>query len=294
MKILTSFILFLVYSSSNAQLTGFEYHKKSFELDSLLTIAKDTSLYMTEFEKINTDFLLESDIFQACKIFSIQKKYERFQFYAKQSMQKGQTAQTFIDLFDKNLPENEINILLDNECGAKKIYFTNVSRELYEQINNMALVDSKLRQLRLHNKLDYSIVRMIDSMNVINVKLLISKYGMITERKHGAIFNKLFYMLIHFSYYHVEDYEYFRIFFYTSVINGDSKPDLYAYYVDRYEISANGGQMYGSFANRYEGIGKVNDIKNLNKRRFAIGACSIKNWLLLREVDLKFLPPGLN
>ena len=52
--------------------------------------------------------------------------------------------------------------------------------------------------------------------------------------------------------------------------------------------------MYGSFANRYEGIGKVNDIKNLNKRRFAIGACSIKNWLLLREVDLKFLPPGLN
>ena len=52
--------------------------------------------------------------------------------------------------------------------------------------------------------------------------------------------------------------------------------------------------MYGSFANPYEGIGKINDIKNIDKRRAAIGACSFKNLLLLRKVDLKYLPQEYN
>lgn len=287
MKIL---LILLIPVLSFGQKNSIAYHKKSFEFDSLITIAKDTANYIKEFEKIRLSSFLESDIFTAIKIFSIKKKYDKVIEYSNKSLTLGQDIETIFDFTDGYLTDKIKLALNKNDCNQKKNYFNIVPKSLYLEISDMALVDSKLRELNMQKKVDNNTIRFNDSLNFNSIKEIIKKYGMLTERKQGALFNKFYYLLIHCSYYHNADYEFIRSHFYETVLDGDNKPDLYAYFVDRKESEINKGQMYGSFANPYEGIGIINDIKNLDLRRLQIGACTFKNWVLLRGMDLSKLP----
>ena len=72
------------------------------------------------------------------------------------------------------------------------------------------------------------------------------------------------------------------------------RPEYFAYFVDRYyyEVAKTGFQIYGSLGYFKEGIPPIKDIQNIDKIRASIGACSLKNWLLIRKLSLKFLPIG--
>ena len=88
------------------QISGLNYHRVSFTLDSLLIIAKDTAKYLHEYEKLPSDSLMESEYFTAAKVYSRQKNYEKFHSTAKKSFEEGQTSEVMID-FNSSLPQKE-------------------------------------------------------------------------------------------------------------------------------------------------------------------------------------------
>jgi len=68
------------------------------------------------------------------------------------------------------------------------------------------------------------------------------------------------------------------------------KPDIYSYYVDRYEEGKTGMQIYGTMFTPDEGFLKFKDIKNVDIYRKEIGLCSLKTWLKILGVDTAILP----
>jgi hypothetical protein len=261
-----------------SQSANFQYQKKSFKLDSLLSIVKDTSSYIKEYESLEVDSLLEKDIFMACRIYAKRRQYEKFQINAKKSMEAGQITEPFLN-FNTHLPEKEKKELFNIEMDMKKLYFSKIPKNLYDEIKELVIVDSKIRNLNIYKKIDYSVVKIIDSVTLLKLHQLIEKYGMITERKHGALFNDFFYLIIHCTLYKFTDYEWMRKMLYKSVMNGDSDTNLYAYFVDRWEVLNKGEQLYGSFTNNTP----IQDLKNVDIRRKAIGACSLWQWKIIRK-----------
>jgi len=261
-----------------AQTSGLHYHKVSFKLDSLLIIAKDTTRYLQEYEKLPLDSLMESEYFTAAKVYSRQRNYRKFQSAAKKSFEAGQTSEVMI-AFNSSLPQKEKSELLDLELEMKKKYFSKISKELYDEINELSILDSRIRDLHIRKMADYSLVKIIDSLNLLQLRKLIQKFGMLTERKHGALFHKFFYLINHCAMYNYKDHEWMRKLFYQAVMDGDARPDLYAYFVDRYEVINKRPQIYGSMTNS----NPVQDWKKVDENRKNIGACNLWDWKLLRR-----------
>jgi len=264
--------------ASFGQISGLHYHKVCFKLDSLLVIAKDTVKYLQEYEKLPLDSLMENEFFIAGKVYSRKGNYEKFRIAAKKSFEAGQTSEVIID-YNSRLPDDEKKGLLDLELEMKKKYFSNVSKELYDELSELNIVDSRIRDLNIRKLADYRLVKTIDSVTLSQLRKLIQKFGMLTERKHGALFNKFFYLIIHCTMYNYKDHEWMRKLFYKAVMDGDVRPDLYAYFVDRFEVINGREQIYGSMTNS----NPVKDWKKVDENRKKIGACNLWNWKLLRK-----------
>jgi hypothetical protein len=264
------------------QFNGLAYHQLKFNLDSLLTIARDTNQYLKKFENLPTDSLLETEIFTAARIYSIKKNYEKFRKYSILSMELGQSAQVIIDItsFDgTSIPAKEKKLLFASELDSWKNYFKIVDKYLFDEIKEMVIVDSKIRELYFLKKMDYAVVKTVDSVNIIAIRRIIDKYGMITERKHGALFHSFFSLINHCMYYNYKDFEWMRKLFYNAVMAGDVDPNEYAYFVDRFEVFNNRPQIYGSFKDNIQFLDK----EKVDIRRRSIGTCNLQNWRLLRK-----------
>ncbi len=276
------YILLLFPVNASAQIHGIAVHRQSFVLDSLILIAKDTTAYINKIKSITDSSLLESDLFFASKIFAAKKMFAEFRQYAVKSMEKGQPAQSFADICGRFLPAEERAVLFAAECAAKQKYFERVPPELFAAIKDMVVVDARIRELNFARKINYSVVRCIDSVNLLTIRKIINTYGMLTEARHGSLFNNFFYLIIHCCYYNNNDYTYMRDLFLKAVMAGEAKPDLYTYYVDRWVNITTNSQLYGAFANQ----GKITDAADVDKRRSAIGACSLQNWFKIRKAQL--------
>lgn len=279
MKILmVVFFVAIIHFRGEGQTAKFKYQEKAFKLDSLLIIEKDTIGYFKYFESLNDSLLLEKDFFEAAKVYAIKKNFSRFELLSEKSFQLGQETTTFLNQIP-SLPTIQTTRLLINELEMKKIYFEKTPYTLLEEIKEMCLIDAHLRDLNFKGIIPYKIVRHNDSINFINLNRIINKYGFINERDHGALFNRFFYLVIHCGYLDINSYEYFRKLFLKAVMEGKCDTHLYAYYVDRWEVLTKGALLYGSFNNKTP----IQDIKNVDKRRASIGACSLANWRLLRK-----------
>lgn len=271
-------LLLIAPFSLKSQPIGFEYHKIDFKLDSLLTIAFDTTEYLNYFESLNDSLLLEKDIFMAARVYANKKNYKKFESQSKRSFQLGQQTSTFFNMIYP-LPDIQIKNLINDELEGKKIYFQHVPYTLHDEIKEMALIDAHLRNLNFSGTIPYKIIRNNDSLNLLRIKFLVNKYGFLNERDFGALFNSFFYLLLHVSYSNLEDYQWVKKLFLKSVMAGSCDANLYAYFVDRWEFLTTKTLYYGSFNNKTP----IQDIKNVDARRKAIGACTLENWRKLRK-----------
>ena len=260
------------------QMSGLDYHKVSFKLDSLLIIAKDTGKYILEYERLPLDSLMETEFFIASKVYSRKRNYKKFQTSVKKSFEAGQTSEVIIN-YNSRIPEKEKIGLLDLELEMKKKYFSKVPKEVYDGIKNLVVVDSRIRDLNMRRQVNDKVVKTVDSLTLLQLHSIIQKHGMITERKHGALFNDFFYLILHCAMYNYKDHEWMRKLFYKAVIDGDARPDLYAYFVDRFEVINKREQIYGSMTNS----NAVKDWKRVDQKRKEIGTCNLWNWKLLRK-----------
>ena len=187
-----------------AQIKGIEYQIKAFRLDSLLSISYDTVRYMKAIDELSLNYLLESDISQAVRVFAVKKKYDKALSYAYVSIRKGQDAAILQYYF----PLEYRHLLLDDQCNLQAEYHNEVPIELIQHIDEIRNLEIYCLALHDNKKLADSVLRFIDSTNKILILAIIDKYGFITERKHGTLFNKFYFIAVHSFLNSKENYEF--------------------------------------------------------------------------------------
>ena len=210
--------------------------------------------------------------------------------YVGLAIQMGQPA----ELFKYSFPAKYQLIILQNECSQKNIYSKNIYRGLINEIDIIQRMRSTLTSPIYYNpKFGDTVYTIINSMYKEKILSLIKDYGMITERKHGALFLKFYNIALPLFVNSDEDFEFLKNLLYPEVMKGNISSDYYAYFVDRYyyQYAKRGYQIYGSLGNLERGIPPIKDVKNIDKLRASIGACKLRSWLLLRKLPLKYLPP---
>lgn len=161
----------------------------------------------------------------------------------------------------------------------KKLYFQKVPYALYKEIKEMSTLDAELRRLNFSSVIPYKVIRYNDSLNLQRLKFLVNKYGFLNEKDYGALFNSFFYLINHCGYFDLDAYQWVKKLFLKTTSEGKCDANLYAYFVDRWEVMSTKMQYYGSFQAKIQ----IYDAPNINKRRTLIGLCSLENWRKLRK-----------
>lgn len=284
--IIVTFFCFPAYSQNSIQ----DNLKNSFSLDSLLNITRDTSAYINKINLINRAELFVSDLSTAVLVFSKKKEDNYALLYAEAALKKGED----IDRIYFYLSPDGKSVLLKMEYELHNKYLTSLPDELFSTIIKIYRIETFTRKLNLENKFPDSTLNIIDTSYKNELISIINKYGFISERKYGALFYQFYFIATPCFVNTKEDYEFFKSYLLKELKAGNIKSEYYTYFVDQYYYYAlkAGYQIYGSLGSPFTGLPLIKDIKNVDRLRREIGACSLKNWLILRKIPLKFLPNG--
>ena len=181
--------------------------------------------------------------------------------------------------FEKKLPE------------IMQKYQKNINLDYYSKIANLYANDQYVRTYVaiIDGKTMSPHILKVDSIIFASIKPMIERYGVPTYQMVGQKgMNDFFFLLIHLSLY--PDYwNYLEPLFIDHFKNGAIPPNDYAIMTDRLRVWGKEKklQLYGTFNSskdlKQSKLSPIEDIANVDKRRFEIGLMSLAHYIDARN-----------
>lgn len=248
--------------------------------DSLLYIEHDTTGYVNILSILDNKF--DSQEYLLLKMYSLLGDTTNAYKQALVCFSKGFDLTVAESYFNKNILAQ-----LKNEYQEQHlIYLKNkkISDDFIYAIHEMIGRDQLIRDLLMDSIVNEQQWIKVDTANLITLLGLIDSYGFPMQKDYGSKFHTFYVEMIHLPYLDETIYQRFLNFYKSNLINGAIEPELLAYFIDRHDYEINGEQTYGTFANPYEGVGKLFDEENIEQRRKELFLPSMKVYLTKRGV----------
>lgn len=250
--------------------------------DSILYIEKDTISYIEELKKIQG----KNRFFQ--HEYNLSKKYLEINDTTNSlkhlllAFKKGAS----LDIIPEALSINHKNYLIKNykEQHLQYLKNENVSPDFLYGIHELLGSDQVIRVQFMDSIISEKEWIKTDSLNLITLLTLIDKHGFPTQKDYGSQFHVFYILMIHLPYLDEDIYQKFLNFYKGNLLNGSIQPNLLAYFIDRHNYTEAKEQTYGSMADPYFGVAKINDEKNIEKRRKELYLPSMNVWLAKRGI----------
>lgn len=275
-----TFLITLLFNS-NIFSQGFKnYFQALNKADSLLYIEHDTSAYIKTLSQLQNRLFDEE--YALSKIYLIIGDTLNSLKFAVKCFEKGAS----LEMFSNSYSGKNYSLLLKKNKNSSVKYLKNkdVSLDFIYGIYNLLGSDQLIRNLNNKNLVKDDEFKKVDSTNLKTLVELIDNYGFPILKTYGSKFHLFYILMIHLPYLEDEIYQRFLSYYTANLTKGAITPDLLAYFIDRHDYEKNGEQTYGTFANPYEGRGKIFNEKELDKRRMDMYLSSMKIFLAKRGV----------
>lgn len=283
LKFMIKIIIHLLFMLYSVNFLAQDYKQKYAILnksDSLLYLEKDTISYLKKMGEIHENQFF-SDELKLSKIYLSISDTANALEHLLLSYEKGGG----LSINPEGFTDNHLRYLKEGyrERHMKYIENPNVSDEFICSIYELLGSDQLIRNLNMDSIVSNDHLRMIDSLNLLKLMNLVENYGFPMQKDYGSKFHLFYILMIHLPYLEENSYQKFLSFYKDNLLKGSISPELLAYFIERYEYSEE-GQLYGAFANPWEGVGKIKDEKNLDKRRAELFLPRMSVWLAKRGI----------
>lgn len=160
--------------------------------------------------------------------------------------------------------------------NLEKQYYSNKNIDVLIEIKMMLATDQfvRLNKEGYDEKKWYKLYRQVDSTNILRVKEIYEQYGI-----GGIDGNDMFILIMHGVNDFQDMWDYFQPRLLADIKSGKLYPDAYALMFDRRRVLVEGKNswfgVYTDVGFPSSQIGKIDDIKNVDKRRKEIGLCPL-------------------
>lgn len=280
-RVIIKNLIFLILFPYNGfcQYNGLNYNKLISHLDSLLYIRNDSAAFLKKVSELPDSIFLEGHLQTVVEVAYARNDFEKFKKYARLDIEQGQKISTYGWLLGQKLTSSTLDSLnaWDYECRRK--FLRKVPQGLMESISEMAVVDAKFREMHYKGLIPFSIVQKNDSLNILIIKSIIRKYGMISERKYGALFHQFFYVILHCFQADIVSFNFMKNLLFDESKKGNINPYNYTYFVDRFSYLNFGYQVYGHLDPK----GKIDNVQEVDRKRRELGISTINNWNKIKQ-----------